>query len=359
MTVAVPSPAGEAPRLRSWVVRERRTGVSLRVEPRTVLVTVALFALVAVAALQSLSWGTSGLAYADVVDGLFGTSTRRVELLLGTRLPRVALAVLAGVAFGMSGALVQQLARNPLASPDIIGVSQGGAAAAAYVLVVRGASSSAAVVVAAVVGSTLTMVAVYLLARRRGLSGYRLVLVGIGMTAMLQTVTSWCLTRARIWDAQEAMFWLTGSLSSRNWDHVRWLGWALVPLVPITLVLARNLRSLALGDEAARALGTRVETARGALLACAVLLAGTATAVAGPIAFVALAAPHIARRLVRTGGAALVSSAGVGALLLVVADVIGRVAFDRELAVGVITGVLGAPFLLALLVRANRLGTGG
>src|SRR5690606_16178147 len=152
---------------------------SVRVDARAVLVTVVVVAAVVVAALQALSSGSSGLAYADVFEGLTGTASRRVELHLGNRLPRVELAVLAGIAFGLSGAVIQPLARNPLASPDIIGVTQGGAAAAAYVIVVHETSRSAVIVGSALLGSIAAMVAVYLLARRNGLSGYRLVLVGI------------------------------------------------------------------------------------------------------------------------------------------------------------------------------------
>jgi iron complex transport system permease protein len=198
------------------------------------------------------------------------------------------------------------------------------------------------------------------LAYKRGVTGYRLVLVGVGVTAMLASVTSYLLTRAEIFDAQRAMIWLTGSLNGRGWEHVRPVFVALLVLLPLVLGLARHLRMLELGDETAKGLGTPVERSRGALLLGATTLAAIATASAGPVGFVALVAPQIARRLVGGRSLALLPSAAVGALLLVASDLVARrVIAPTELPVGVITAILGAPYLLLLLARSNRIGIGG
>jgi iron complex transport system permease protein len=220
--------------------------------------------------------------------------------------------------------------------------------------------TSTQVTLGALVGSTATALAIYLLAYRKGVTGYRLVLVGIGITAMLGSVTSYLLTRAEIFDAQRAVVWLTGSLNGRGWEHVRPVTAALVVLMPVAICLARHLRMLELGDDTARGLGVRIEASRGALLLTGVALAAVSTASAGPVAFVALVAPQIARRL--TGGRtlALLPAAVCGALLLVASDLVARRLFaPTELPVGVFTAILGAPYLLYLLARANRIGSGG
>ena len=192
------------------------------------------------------------------------------------------------------------------------------------------------------------------------MSGYRLVLVGIAVTAMMQAVTHYLLTRATIWNARDAMIWISGSLptSGAGTTSVRWSS-ALAIALPVTLALARYLRVLELGDDTAKALGVPLEPVRAALIACVVALAAIGTTAAGPISFVALVAPQIARRLVRDRTPALLPSAAVGALLLLCADLLARNATDQELPVGIVTGMLGAPYLLLLLVRANRIGSGG
>ena len=213
--------------------------------------------------------------------------------------------------------------------------------------------------VAAVVGGLLTTTAVYLLAYRRGLSAYRLVLVGIGVAAMLTSVTSLLLTRAEITDVRRATVWLTGSLNGRSWDQVVPLALSLAVLVPAVLLLARPLRALQLGDDTARGTGVPVERSRAALVVVAVGCASVATATAGPVAFVAFVAAPIARRLV---GAplTLVPAGLVGALLVLVSGLVARTAFSpTELPVGIVTGVVGAPYLLRLLARANRVGRTG
>ena len=323
-------------------------------------VSAALLAVACVTGAISVSVGDFPIPLADVVPAIFGYGDPDAFFIVNTlRLPRLLTGLLVGAAFGLSGAVFQSLARNPLASPDIIGVNAGAAAAAVFIIVVIGGSTTQ-IAGGALAGALLTAIAIYLLAYRKGVTGYRLVLVGIGMTAMLSSVTSYLLTRAEIFAAQQATVWLTGSLNGRGWEHVRPVGWALVVLLPITLALGRHLRSLQLGDDTAKGLGTRVEKVRVSLIVSGVGLAAVATASAGPVAFVALVSPQIARRLAGGGTAALGCATLVGAALMVASDLVARRIFaPTELPVGVVTAVIGAPYLLWLLARANRIGKGG
>jgi iron complex transport system permease protein len=341
-------------------VRGRHLGWSARVHARAVGVTAVVVATTAVVFCWSLAVGDFPVPIGTVLDTLVGGGTPDSDFIVRTlRLPRSLTAVLVGAAFGLSGAIFQRLARNPLASPDIIGVNAGAAAAAVFTVVVLHGSATQ-VTLAALLGATITSAGVYLLAYKQGVTGYRLVLVGIGISAMLVAVTHYLLTRSDIYEAHRASVWLTGSLNGRGWQHMRPVTIALVVLVPAAVASARHLRMLELGDDAASGLGTRVERVRGTLLLIGVALAATATASAGPVAFVALLCPQIARRLVGGRSLALLPAAACGALLLSAADLVGRrVLAPTELPVGVVTAMLGAPYLLYLLARANRIGAAG
>ncbi|MGQ0615968.1 MAG: FecCD family ABC transporter permease [Acidimicrobiia bacterium] len=342
------------------VLRSRRLGVTALVDPRAVSVSLALAAVIAVAAAVSVSVGDFPIPIGDVVSSILGFGNPDSDFIVRTlRLPRALTGILVGAAFGLSGAVFQSLARNPLASPDVIGITAG-ASAAAVATIVWVSGGATTVSLAAFAGALATAAAIYLLAYTRGVAGYRLVLVGIGVGAVLAAVTSYVLTRAEINDAQRATVWLTGSLNGRGWEHVRPVGTAIAVLLPVALALGRQLRLLQLGDDTAKGLGVRVERSRAALVVAGVGLAAVATASAGPVAFVALVAPQIARRLTRSSGPDLVVSALAGAALVVLADLLARRAFaPTELPVGVVTGVVGAPYLLWLLARANRIGSGG
>ncbi|MFF5077246.1 FecCD family ABC transporter permease [Actinoplanes sp. NPDC000266] len=333
-----------------------------RVDRRAVVVTVAALLVALSALLVSLARGDYPMPLSDVLTVLAGgdgATRRSAYVVLELRLPRALGAIAVGAAFGLSGAIVQRVVRNPLASPDIVGINAGAAAVAVFLIVVL-AAGPRTVAVGALAGAAATAAAIYLLSRRRGVTGYRLVLVGIGVTAMLTSVTAYLLNTANIYTAEQASIWLTGSLAGRSWSQVAPVVVTVVVLLPVALRLAAPLRALELGDDLALALGVRAERARAGLLVTAVALAAVATAAAGPIAFVALAAPQIARRLVRERGLALVSSAAVGAALLALADLAARrVLAPAELPVGVLTTVLGAPFLVWLLARANRIGRTG
>lgn len=342
------------------VIRSRRFGYSTRVHGRAVLAgTLLLIAALAVFA-WSLTLGDFPVPLSDVLRSLTGIGSSDADFIVRTlRLPRGLVGLMVGAAFGLSGAIFQRLVRNPLASPDIIGINAGAAAAAVFAIVIL-KQAGTQVTVAALIGATVSSLAVYLLAYKRGVTGYRLVLVGIGITAMLVSVISYLLTRAEIYDVQEASVWLAGSLHGMGWEQVRPIAFALVLLVPVAIILTRQLRLLELGDDAARGLGGRIELARGGLILTGVALAAVSTSSAGPIAFVALVSPQIARRLVGGRSVALLPAAACGALLLVASDLVARRIFaPSELPVGIVTAILGAPYLLYLLARANKIGSGG
>jgi iron complex transport system permease protein len=245
--------------------------------------------------------------------------------------------------------------RNPLASPDIIGITAG-SSATAVVAITMFEVSGATLSLVAVVGGVGVAALIYLLSWRRGVQGGRLVLTGIAVGAMLSSVISYAMTRAQVYDANEALRWLTGSLNSAFWPGVAPLAASMVVLVPVLLVLSRRIDALQLGDDTAAGLGVRPDRARLALLVVAVALIAVATAAAGPIAFVAFLSGPIAHRLTRGTGSPLVPAALVGALLVLLGDLIGQHLLVARFPVGVVTGVLGAPYLLWLLARTNRTG---
>ncbi len=327
--------------------------------PRMLLVTLAGAALVVLAAALNIGRGDFPISVGEVLAVLLGGGDRAQQfIVLELRLPRSLTAVLVGAALGVSGALTQTVARNPLASPDVLGVTAG-ASAAAVLLIVSGGTAAAigdavGLPLAALVGGLLAAALVYGLAWRRGIEGYRLVLVGVGVSAVGTACTNWLLTRAEITDAARATVWLTGSLNARGWEHVVPVGIALAVLVPVALVLGFGLGALQLGDDTARGLGLRVDRERAALILVAVALAAIATACAGPIAFVALVVPQICLRLAGTARPPLLASAVYGALLMLVSDLIARTVLGVELPVGIVTAILGAPYLLFLLTRGAR-----
>lgn len=336
-------------------LRRRPVGGRRRRWVRTAVVTGVLVVAGTVLVCVSVALGGVRLPLSDVVAALLGQADPATTLIVrDLRLARALTGVLVGAAFGLSGAIFQALVRNPLASPDIVGVTAGASTGAVLAIVAGGGALW--VPGSALAGGAAATVAVYLLAYRGGLSGIRLVLVGIGVAAVLASVTGYLLTRAEIFDAQRAFVWLTGSLNGRGWEHVRPVGLALLLLGCPALLLQRSLRVLQLGDTTARALGVRVEASKLGLVAVAVVAASVATAAAGPVAFVAFVAAPIARRLVGAGGPALVPAAASGAVLLLAADLLARTAFGAdELPVGVVTGALGAPALMLALIRANRI----
>lgn len=331
---------------------------SRRARARRRRIVVAVLAVLVLAAYAgSLMLGPTVYTPGEVLAVILGRDQPGAQFVVGRlRLPRATLALVVGLAFGLGGVTFQTLLRNPLASPDIIGVTEGASAAAAVAIVTF--SLSGLVVSWVAVGAGIGVaVAIYLLAYRRGVAaGTRLILIGIGVAAMMQSVISWQLDRASNFQFAEALRWLTGSLNGALWRDVLVVLVALLVFGSLLLHQTRNLAASQLGDDTASALGVRVELLRLTTIVAAVALVCFATAASGPIAFLAFLAGPIAARIVGPRGSLLVPAALVGALLTLVADFAGQYAFGTRLPVGVVTGILGAPYLLYLIVRINRVG---
>jgi iron complex transport system permease protein len=326
-----------------------------RLRRRRVVIT-ALTVLIAVVFGIALMAGRTFYPLGDVLAVVLGQDVPGASFTVGRlRLPRAVLAVLAGASFGVGGVAFQTMLRNPLASPDIIGISTGSGTAAAFAIIVLGLGG-AAVSVFAIVGGLAIALLIYLLSYRGGVVGTRLILIGIGIAAMMKSITSYVLTQGTDWDLQEASRWLTGSLNGSTWTETLPVLLALAVLGPVLLGASRDLGATRLGDDTAAALGVRVARTRLLVIVAAVGLVAFASAACGPIAFVAFLAGPIAARVVGPHGSLLVPSALVGAALVLVADLLGQYAFGTRFPVGVVTGALGAPFLIYLIVRTNRAG---
>ncbi|MCM3925468.1 iron chelate uptake ABC transporter family permease subunit [Frankia sp. AiPs1] len=352
-----PPPVPPVPPVPWRAVRLLSGRVSIRVRPRAVVVGVVLAALVVVVGIWTLMTGEYPATVGEVLRTLFGEGPPGVEIIVTRfRLPRLVIGIGVGAALGVAGALFQSLSRNPLGSPDIIGFTTGSATGALLVILVF-PGSPIGTPAGAILGGLVTALLVYALAYRRGMQGTRLILVGIGVSAVAEAVNSYLLSRSSLDAAQEAQRWLVGSLNGRSWEYAWPLWAALAVLLPITLVLARRIEIVELGDDLALALGIPVERVRLSLVVCGVALTAVATAAAGPIAFVALAAPQIARRLVRAGTTSLVTAALTGSLIMVAADFAGqRLPHPIQMPVGLSTGAIGGLYLIWLLSGELRRG---
>ncbi|MEX2292058.1 MAG: iron ABC transporter permease [Mycobacteriales bacterium] len=360
--MSVRTPAGEV------LLTAGHGRVSVLVHRRSAAVTGGLLAAVVVLAVLSTALGTRLLPVSDVLAGLAGTADRAVTLTVREfRLPRTVVAVLVGSALGIAGALTQALTRNPLASPDVLGVVNGASAGAVAVLITAGGAtagyggaaaglSKVGVPLGAVAGALLSAALVLGIASRRiGAlpATQRVVLVGILLNGVFLGLVQWSLTVGDVDQATKAAVWLTGSLHGRGWEHVTALGVTLAVLLPLALLLRRPLEAVVLGEDVAAALGIPVRRLRLVLFVLAFALAGTAVAAAGAISFVALLAPAVARRLTRRS-APLLPAALTGAVLLLAADLLARHALPgHELPAGAVTALVGAPALLVLLLRGR------
>ncbi|MBO1332038.1 iron chelate uptake ABC transporter family permease subunit [Streptomyces sp. VRA16 Mangrove soil] len=332
-------------------------GLSVRIDLRAAVVIAVLLVAVLAASVVLIGTGDFPIPAMDVLRTLAGHGNAGQEFIINDlRLPRVLVGLLVGGALGLSGALFQAISRNPLGSPDVLGLGQGSTAGALVMIVIVGGGATQ-VALGALVGGLVTGLALYVLAWKRGVHGYRLVLVGIGVSAFVTAVNGYLLTKADFVDAARATVWMTGSLNGRDWAQVWPLLIMFAVLVPVVAWCGRGLRMLEMGDDAAGALGVPVERTRMLLLATSVVLIAAATAAAGPVTFVALTAPQIARRLTRSPGPNLPASTVLGATLLIVADLVSQRAFGADqLPVGVVTGVVGGVYLLWLLVTERRAG---
>ena len=319
----------------------------------TALALLALFSLV-----FNVSQGEYPVPPLEVVKTILGLPANPdYAFVVNTlRLPRALVALLVGMGLATAGTILQGLTRNPLAAPGIIGINSGASLVAVASIVLLPGVSVAWLPVAAFLGGLGSAIAIYLLAWKQGSSPFRIILVGVGLTALTSSVTSLMVTFGEINAVSQALVWLTGSVYGRSWEHF----WPLLPwlviFIPLSLVLARNLDTLNLGDNLAQGLGSRVEWTRSMLLLCTVALAGASVATAGTIGFVGLMAPHLARQLVGPSHAGLIPVAALtGACIVELADLTGRLLFAPiELPCGVITAIIGAPYFLWLLYRNSN-----
>ncbi len=339
-----------------WLsIRPRQFPVSLRVDRRVPLVLASLAVIALLSLVFNVSQGEYPVPPLEVVKTILGFSASPdYAFVVNTlRLPRALVALLVGMGLATAGTILQGITRNPLAAPEIIGINAGASLVAVALIVLLPGVAVGWLPIAAFLGGLGAAIAIYLLAWNGGSSPIRLILIGIGLTSLTGAFTSLMITFGNIYDVSQALVWLTGSVYGRSWEHL----WPLLPwlavFLPLTLVLARDLDTLNLGDNLAQGLGSRVEWTRSLLLLCTVALAGASVATAGTIGFVGLMAPHLARNLVGPSHAGLIPAAALtGACIVELADIVGRLAFAPiELPCGVITAVIGAPYFLWLLYR--------
>lgn len=336
------------------VVTVRRRRIAVRLEWRSVLVCAVLALLAAGMAVLALMTGSYRLSPWQVVSALSGGETGLAgEIVVQWRLPRVVAAIVFGAALGVSGAVFQSLLRNPLADPGLIGFSHGSYTGALIViLVVNGTYWQ--LVGGALVGGMATAVAVYVLAYKRGVQGFRLIIVGIGLSAMLHSLNVWLMIQADLDQAMAAAAWNAGTLNGVSWNQVAVGGACIAVLLVLASTLSRPMRQMELGDDAAASQGVRVAPVRLGLIVVGVALTATVTAASGPIGFISLVAPQIGRRLARTAGITLAPAACVGGLLCLAADYIAQHIAPTPLPVGIITVILGGSYLGWLLFIEAR-----
>lgn len=305
----------------------------------------------------TLMLGQSFTPPGDVLQVLLGQDVPGASFTVGQlRLPRAVISVLAGISFGLGGVAFQILLRNPLASPDIIGISAGASAAAVFGIVFLSLDGAAVSGLAIVAGLGVALL-IYALSFKGGVSGSRLILIGIGVSAMIDSFIAYALARAPSWDLQEAMRWLSGSVNGARLEQAAPLLISLLVFGGLLLGRRRDLEALRMGDDLAAALGVRVGLTRLLVIFSAVGMIAVATATTGPVAFVAFLSGPIAARIVGPNGSILLPSALVGASLVLIGDYMGQFLLSSRYPVGVVTGALGAPFLIYLIIRANRTGS--
>lgn len=347
---AVRSPEPAAHAVRSTRRRGRR---------RTSTVCAGLLAVCLLAAAASCLGGSYPVPWHQVGPALLGLGDpTTVYVVQELRVPRSAVAIVVGFAFGVSGAVFQSLARNPIASPDVIGIGAGASLGA--VLAIAGIGSRTALVpLAALAGALLTGTVILLLAARSTFSPMRLVLVGLGMQAILSAAITLLIARLDRTELEQANRWLSGSLNALGWVHVVVVAVGVLLLAPVLLAGSQPLRVLQLGESVARSAGVATRRWQLALVLAGCALCAVAVSVAGPITLIGFLGPPIARWLCRSPGPVLLASGLTSAAVLAVADLVARFGLGSlDLPVGVLTGALGAPVLLLVLLR-HRGGAGG
>jgi len=333
--------------IRSGRIRRRR---------RWFVVTMVLTILTMALCCAMLLLGNTIYPLRDVIAVLAGEEIRGASFAINTiRLPRMVAGLLAGFAFGIAGYTFQTMLRNPLANPNVIGVTSGSSAAAVFCIIVL-QSSKAVTSLVSVIAGLLTVLIIYVLARGTSFSIGRLILVGIGIQAMCNAMITYLMLIGEEHNLPAAVRWLTGSLNGVKLEELPLLVITCLIFVPSICLLGRPLMMLELGEQSATTLGVRTDLVRVLLIVSAVVLAAIATAITGPIASVAFLAGPIASRLVGIGTANSIPAGLVGAALVLAADLAGQFATPVKFPVGIITGIIGAPYLLFLLIQMNRRG---
>jgi iron complex transport system permease protein len=328
-------------------------GMAFRVNTRVMLLVGMGITTLFLLGAWGLTLGSFRLPLDAIAKALKGVGSRDADfIVLDLRLPRLLAAMMVGPMFAMSGAIFQGLIRNPLVSPDIIGINTGASLAAVFWIVTRQPVSL--LPVAAFTGALMAAASIYVLTWRGRISGARLILVGIGVNALLSATTTWLILRLPIDHASAAVLWMVGTLYGSDWVDVLVLASALAVLAPLGIGLMWSLGVLQFGDLTARSLGMPLERTRLALIVVGCALSGVAVSVAGPVGFVAFMVPHLARMLAgpMTGGVFALAGV-VGGVLLLGADLVSQHAFPLSLPVGVVTAALGAPYFLFLLYQTH------
>ncbi|MCK6206444.1 MULTISPECIES: FecCD family ABC transporter permease [Bacillaceae] len=323
---------------------------------RFVLVT-SLLAMIAFSLCGTmLMLGNTIYPVSDVISVLMGEKVKGASFAVGTiRFPRMIAGVFTGFAFGAAGHVFQTMLRNPLANPNVIGITAGSSAAAVFCITVLHASDTL-VSIASIIGGLTAVAVIFLLSKGSSFSIGRLILIGIGIQAMLDAAVSYLLLIGQQNDLPAAMRWLTGSLNGAKMEDLYPLMITVLIFAPIIMMLGKRLDMLELGEQAATSLGVDTNKTRLMLIISSVLIIALATAATGPIAFIAFLSGPIAKRLVGVGFSSIVPAGLVGIILVLAGDLIGQFAFDARYPVGVITGIIGAPYLIYLLIRMNRKG---
>ncbi|WP_261888134.1 iron-enterobactin ABC transporter permease [Vibrio rhizosphaerae] len=305
-------------------------------------------------AIFALATGQLKTTFSELSQVLFGEGERFLTtVVLEWRLPRLTSALVFGAALGVSGALFQSLIRNPLGSPDVIGFNTGAYTGALVVIILFG-GGSLQIACGAIVGGIVCAGLVYGLAFKQGIQGFRLIIIGIGVSAMLSALNTWMMISSNLETAMAAALWGAGSLNGVSWHQVvPSLSFISAALLAAAM-LARKLNLLEMGDDSANMLGINSERTRQLAMLCGVILTAAVTATAGPIAFIALVAPQLAKKLTREGGLALIPAAFMGAMLLTLSDFIAANLFaPNQLPVGIVTVSIGGFYLIYLLIQQS------
>ena len=343
----------------SIIYRNKKGTISFEISRTILLFTAFFFLLSIIVFILALSLGSTWISPWYVAVHLVGNGSGEHDFVIHTlRLPRILLAFMVGAALGVSGLILQGIVRNPLAAPDIIGITGGASVGAvSFIVFFSGVISMKWLPLAAIFGAALVAIIVYLLSWKNGVTPIRLVLIGIGIAAAMKAVTMMLLILSDVGVASKVYVWLTGSVYGASWQNVYTLLPFVLVFIPITILFSRVMNAKELGDDVAMGLGINVQLYRFFLLFISVALAGSAVALAGGIGFVGLIAPHLARKLVGLSFGGLVPiTAMIGGLLVVIADIVARTAFlPLDIHAGVFTAGIGAPFFIYLLFKKRNM----